>query len=156
MSEKKILTPTSVKEKMVSWHLEGKSLKVIADLSGKSRSTAQSILKKWKGTGSIENQWSTGRPSTFTVRDINRLKRIVKSNVGASSNHIIKLFLADNPNTFGRATLYRQLRKFGKKTSEIKGPKKKKKDVCDDGLDNAINRLLVTPESSQGEHRTDS
>ena len=81
MSTKRILTPTAIKVMMISWHQKGKSLKEIADLTGKPRSTVQSIIKKWKETGCVENQWCKGRPSTFSTRDANRLKRIVKTNV---------------------------------------------------------------------------
>ena len=74
-STKRILTPTaiSIKEMIISWHQKGKSLKEIADLTGKPRSTVQSIIKKWKETGCVENQWCKGRPSTFSTRDANRL-----------------------------------------------------------------------------------
>ena len=97
---------------IISWHQEGKGLKEIADLTGRSRSTVQSIIKKWIDTGCLENQWYIGRPSTFIVRDANRLKRIVKSNVGASTGHIYITFLAENPKKFSKSTLYRQLKKL--------------------------------------------
>ena len=112
MSSKSRLTPTAIIEMMISWHQKGKSLKEIADLTGRSRATVQTIIKKWKGTGCIENQWHKGRTSKFTTRDANRLKRIIKSNIGASTTHIFKTFLAENSNKFGRATLYRQLKKL--------------------------------------------
>ena len=51
MGQKKSFTLTPVKEMMMSWHQEGKSLKEIADLTVKARSTVQSIIKKWKDTG---------------------------------------------------------------------------------------------------------
>ena len=51
MSTKRILTPTAIKEMMISWYQKGKSLIGIDDLTGKSRSTVQSIIKKWKETG---------------------------------------------------------------------------------------------------------
>ena len=56
MGQKKSFTPTPVKEMMISWHQEGKSLEEIADLTGKARSTVQSIIKKWKDTGCVEYQ----------------------------------------------------------------------------------------------------
>ena len=114
MGTKRILTPTAIKEMMISWHQKGKSLnlKEIADLTGKSRSKVQSIIKKWKETGCVENQWCKGRPSTFSTRDANRLKRIVKTNVGASTDHIFKTFLAENPTKFSKSTIYRQLKKL--------------------------------------------
>ena len=112
MSTKRILTPTAIKEMMISWHQKGRSLKEIADLTGKSCSTVQSIIQKWKETGCVENQWCKGRPSTFSTRDANRLKRIVKTNVGASTDHIFKTFLAENPTKFSKSTIYRQLKKL--------------------------------------------
>ena len=48
MSQKKTLTPTQVKEMIISWHQEGKSLKEIADLTRRSRSTVQSMIKNGK------------------------------------------------------------------------------------------------------------
>ena len=112
MSTKRILTPTVIKEMMISWHQKGKSLKDIADLTGKSRSTVQSIIKKWKETGCVENQWCKGRPSTFSTRNANRLKRIVKTIVGASTDHIFKTFLTENPTKFSKSTIYKQLKKL--------------------------------------------
>ena len=46
MSSKSRLTPTATKEMMISWHYKGKSLKEIADLTGRSRATVQTIIKK--------------------------------------------------------------------------------------------------------------
>ena len=112
MSTKRILTPTAIKEMMISWHQKEKSLKEIADLTEKSRSTVQSIIKKWKETGCVENQWCKGRPSTFSTRDANRLKRIVKTNIGASTDHIFKTSLAENATKFSKSTIYRQLKKL--------------------------------------------
>ena len=88
MNSKSRLTPTAIKEMMISWHQIGKSLKEIADLTGRSRATVQTIIKKWKDTGCIENQWHKGRTSKFTTRDANRLKRIIKTNIEASTTHI--------------------------------------------------------------------
>ena len=88
MSSKSRLTPTAIKEMMISWHQIGKSSKEIVDLTGRSRATVQTIIKKWKDTGCIENQWHKGRTSKFTTRDANRLKRIIKTNIGASTTHI--------------------------------------------------------------------
>ena len=105
MSTKRILTPRAIKERMTSWHQKEKSLKEIADLIGKSRSTVQSMIKKWKETGCVENQWYKGRPSTFSTRDANRLKRIVKTNVGACIDYIFKTFLAENPTKFSKSTI---------------------------------------------------
>ena len=87
MSSKSRLTPTAIKEMMISWNQIGKSLKEIADLTGRPRATVQTIIK-WKDTGCIENQWHKGRTSKFTTRDANRLKRIIKTNIGASTTHI--------------------------------------------------------------------
>ena len=112
MSTKRMLTPTAVKEMMISCHQKGKRLKEIADLTGKSRSTVQSIIKKWKETGCVENHLCKGRPSAFSTRDANRLKRIVKANVGASTDHIFKIFLAENSTKFSKLTIYRQLKKL--------------------------------------------
>ena len=57
MSRKKALLPTPVKEMIISWHLERKSLREIAQLTGRSHSTVQSIVKKWKDTECLKNQW---------------------------------------------------------------------------------------------------
>ena len=61
-------------EMMISWHQKGKSLKEIADLTGRSLATVQTIIKKWKDAGCIENQWHKGRISKFTTFDANRLR----------------------------------------------------------------------------------
>ena len=113
MSTKRILTPTAIKEIMISCHQKGKSLKEIADSTGKPCSTVQSIIKRWKGIGCLENQWCKARPSTISARDASRLKPIiVKTNVGAPTDHIVKTFLAENPTKFSKSTIYRQLKKL--------------------------------------------
>ena len=110
MGQKKSFTPTPVKEMMISWHQEAKSLKEIADLTGKVRSTVQSIIKKWKVTGCVEYQWHKGPKSTFTMRDANKLKRVIKTNIGASTSHISKKFLAENAKKFSKSALYKHLK----------------------------------------------
>ena len=113
MSTKRILTPTAIKEMMISCHQKGRSLKEIADLTGKPCSTVQSIIKRWKGIGCLQNQWCKGRPSTFSVRDASRLKPIiVKTNLVVHTDHIVKTFLAENPTKFSKSTIYMQLKKL--------------------------------------------
>ena len=85
MSPKSRLIPTAIKEMMISWHQKGKSLKEIADLTGRSRATVQSIIRTWKDTGCIENQWHKGGTSKFTKHDANGLKWIIKTNIRAST-----------------------------------------------------------------------
>ena len=60
----------------------------------------------------VENQWCKGRPLTFSTYDANRLKRIIKTNVGASTDHFFKTFLTENPTKFSKSTIYRQLKKL--------------------------------------------
>ena len=105
---------------MIPWHQESKNLKEIADLTGKARSTVQSIIKKWKDTGCVENQWHNGPQSTFTMRDSNKLKRVIITNIGASTSHIFKTFLAETPKKFGRSALYKHLKNMSYVTRAIR------------------------------------
>ena len=57
-------------------------------------------------------RWSPGRSPTFNTRDENRLKRIIKTNIGASTKAIFEKFQAENPTHFSRATIYRHLKKM--------------------------------------------
>ena len=113
MSTKRILSPSAIKEMMISCHQKGKSLKEIADSTGKPCSTVQSIIKRWKGIGCLENQWCKGWSSTFSACNAIKLKPIiVKTNVGAPTDCIVKTFLAENPTNFSKWTIYRQLKKL--------------------------------------------
>ena len=112
MSQTKSFTLTPVKEIMISWHHEGKAktLKEIADLTRKAHSIVQSIINKWKDAGCVENKQHKGRPSTFIMHDANKLKWVIKINIGASMSQILKTFLAKNAKKFRKTTLYRQLK----------------------------------------------
>ena len=65
MSTKRILTPTAIKEMMISWHQKGKSLKEIADLTGKPCSKYCSTLQE-ELLPLLENAYPDGN-NTFLI-----------------------------------------------------------------------------------------
>ena len=77
MSRKKALLPTPLKEVLISWHLERKSLREIAQLTGRSYSNSPVNNKEMEKYWVFRKSVCKGRPSTFSTRDANRLKRIV-------------------------------------------------------------------------------
>ena len=44
------------------------------------------------------------------MRDANKLKRVIKTNIGASTSHIFKTFLAENAKKFSKSTFYKYLK----------------------------------------------
>lgn len=57
-----------------------------------SRSTARSIIKKERKTGSIQNKKSPGRPPKLNARDVRQLKKIVRCGRRQSLSSVTKEF----------------------------------------------------------------
>lgn len=49
------------------------------------------MIKKWKETGKLEEEHSTGRIASYTAKDMAKLKRIMKQNDAASPEELFAL-----------------------------------------------------------------
>ena len=101
------------KQLIIKWYLEGKSATECSKLSGRPWSTVKSIIKKYTGTGKVENQYRGGRKKIMTTRDRNALMRIVKNQPMAKTKNIITELQAHNPTKMGRTTIYSELKSMG-------------------------------------------
>lgn len=81
----------------------GKSWGEIKKLTGVPRSTAQSIVAKYKECGSVKNKKSIGRPPKISDRDVRNLIRITGKNRFLSLSQITKEF---NKSQSSKSRLY--------------------------------------------------
>ena len=84
----------ALRKLIVELHLKNNSYGKIAETLGKSKSTIQSVIKRWKESGSRVARHQSGRPISVTKRDENRLTRILKANTGATTKKIFELYNA--------------------------------------------------------------
>ena len=80
MNRKKCETSLSEREIIVKLFKEGKSERKIGTIIGRSRSTIQYILKKFKEENMIINKARSGRPRKLTSREETSIVRAVKKN----------------------------------------------------------------------------
>lgn len=109
-----------VRELVVKCHQEGKSQYQVAEIFDIPRATVQSILKKFKQHGSVENRSGRGRKRLFTQRDENKLSRIVKENRRRSLQDITTIINEDKDHRFCTKTIQRKLSGLGYKRRVIK------------------------------------
>ena len=69
----------ALRKLIVELHLKSNSYGKIAETLCKSKSTIQSVIKRWKESGSTVARRQSGRPISVTKRDENRLTRILKA-----------------------------------------------------------------------------
>ena len=81
-----------LKIKVVILRENGKSWGEVKKLTGVPRSTAQSIVSKYKECGSVKNKKSIGRPTKISDRDARNLIRITGKNRFLSLSQITKEF----------------------------------------------------------------
>ena len=106
------IEPT-LRKLIIEFHLKKCSYSEIAKTFDKSKSTIQSVIKRWKESGSTEARLQSGRPITVTKCDENRLSRILKTNKRATTQEIFRLYNTDAPRKLSRRTLYRTMRRLG-------------------------------------------
>ncbi|GFU80349.1 transposable element Tc1 transposase [Trichonephila clavipes] len=77
---------------IVGCHLCGKSVREIADIVQKPKSTVSDVIVKWKRRGSETVEKRTGRPKILGERSCRTLKRVVKQNCKSSLVEISQEF----------------------------------------------------------------
>ena len=97
----------ALRKLIVELHLKNNCYGKIAETLGKSKSTIQSVIKRWKESGSTVARRQCGRPISVTKRDENLLTRILKANTGATTKKIFELYNTNAPRKLSRRTLYR-------------------------------------------------
>ena len=89
---------TSNEERRIiySLHQSGLSYREIAERLSKSRSTAASIIQRFKKTGKLEKIKRTGRKEKLSVRDQRRLSRKVKGDRRSSKRKVLAEFIEES------------------------------------------------------------
>ena len=91
------------------------SVKNKAELLNIPRTTITSVLSKYRRTGTVETLTRSGRKRSFTNRDWNDLKRLVKSNRRLTLQDITAKLNECKTKTFSQKTVQRVLHSEGYK-----------------------------------------
>lgn len=120
MAPKRRETSVGLRELIVKCHKEGNSQYKIAQIFGIPRGTVQSILRKFKQHGVIENRPGRGRKCLFTKRNENKLSRTVKQNRRKSLQEITTMVNEVSDHSFCTKTVQRKLSDMGFKRRVVK------------------------------------
>ncbi|GFT26921.1 transposable element Tc1 transposase [Trichonephila clavipes] len=92
---------------IVGCHLCGKSVREIADILQKTKSTVSDVIVKWKRRGSETTEKRTGRPKILGERSRRTLKRVVKQNRKSSMVEISQEFQSSSGTSVSSRTVRR-------------------------------------------------
>lgn len=109
--------PIPIRDLLITdWEDKGsgpKSYGFLAEKYKLKRSTVYSIIKRYKNSGTVENQPRSGRPRSLTVRESRELVREVKRNPFTSSLKLKKKVQDEFGKDVGRTTIRRYLKREG-------------------------------------------
>ena len=105
--------PFHTKRDIIKLNQAGNSQRKIASDLSISRTTVQSIIKKFKNTGSVENIGLRGRKPRRTIRDTNLLLRLVKSKRKITFKKLCSEFNHSRTQKFSQTTIRSYLRRTG-------------------------------------------
>ncbi|GFS84182.1 HTH_Tnp_Tc3_2 domain-containing protein [Trichonephila clavipes] len=91
-------------------HLCGKSVREIADILQKPKSTVRDVIVKWKRRGNETAEKRTGRPKILGERSHVTLKRVVKQNRESSLVEISQEFQSSSGISVSSRTVRRELK----------------------------------------------
>jgi transposase len=98
---------------IVGCHLCGKSVREIADILQKPKSTVSDVIVKWKRRGNETAEKRTGRPKILGERSRRTLKRLVKQNRKSSLVEISQEFQSSSGISVSSRTVRRELKNLG-------------------------------------------
>ncbi|GFW96969.1 uncharacterized protein TNCV_4801821 [Trichonephila clavipes] len=101
------------RDSIVGCHLCGKSVREIADILQKPKSTVSDVIVKWKRRGSETAEKRTGRPKILGERCRKTLKRVVKQNRKSSLVNISQEFQSSSGISISSRTVRRELKNLG-------------------------------------------
>jgi transposase len=87
--------------------------KEIAEMVGVSPSAVSKILKRFSEEGTVGRKPRSGRPRSFTQRDLTRLKKTIRSTTDASFASLSREFLFDGKSTRSPSTVRRCCKLLG-------------------------------------------
>ena len=97
---------------IVRYHLCGKSVREIADILQKPKSTVSDVIVKWKRRGSETAEKRTGRPEILGERSCRTLKSVVKQNRKSSLVEITQEFKNSSGMNVSSRTVRRELKNW--------------------------------------------
>ncbi|GFW23487.1 transposable element Tc1 transposase [Trichonephila clavipes] len=98
---------------IVGCHLCGKSVREIADILQKPKSTVSDVIVKWKRRDSERAEKRTGRPKILGKRSRRTLKKVVKQNRKSSLVEISQEFQSSSGIRVSSRTVRRELKNLG-------------------------------------------
>ncbi|GFW53949.1 transposable element Tcb2 transposase [Trichonephila clavipes] len=98
---------------IVGCHLCGKSVREIADIQQKPKSTVSNVIVQWKRRGSETAEKRTGRPKILGERSRRTLKRVVKQNRKSFLVEISQEFQSSSGISVSSRTVCRALKNLG-------------------------------------------
>lgn len=85
-------TDIATRTQIISLCCRGKSLREIADIVGRTHSTVQKIVNKWKYEGTVKNRTGRGRKRILTPTDerviVRRLRNFPKTSIPKLANEV--------------------------------------------------------------------
>ena len=105
--------PLHTRWDIVKLYQSGNSQRKIARDLSISRCTIQSIIYRFKKTGSVKNTGFRGRKPRWTIRDKNSLLRLVKSKRNITFKKLCSEFNHGRELKFSRTTIRKYLRQSG-------------------------------------------
>lgn len=87
--------PVPIRELIIKLRKDGKSLRVIAGIVNKSRSTVQYIINKYQQTNSLENRKRTGRPTKLEHHHERAILKVIRSEPKTSARKLANMIHND-------------------------------------------------------------
>ena len=115
MSRKGAELSTETKESIITLSESVQNKAELSRMLNIPRTTITSVLSKYRRTGTVETLMRSGRKRSFTNRDRNALKRLVKSNRWLTLQDITAKLNECKTNTFSQKTVQRVLYSEGYK-----------------------------------------
>lgn len=113
MSSSRKEISVDVRELIIKYQSEGKSLREIGRLVGKSHATVQTVLKNYKTNGSLSSKQRSGRPKIFTPREEVLIERKIKKDPKLTASEIAAELLEETGKSCEANTIRRVLKRKG-------------------------------------------
>ena len=103
----------AIRAQAIGMHRGGNSLQNISTALSLPRSTAQSIVNRWKNNNCIANTFRSGRPKLLNPRGMRKLKKIVKSSRWNTITKITSELQTSIQSNISSTTVRRRLHQLG-------------------------------------------
>lgn len=103
------------RNRVLSLHIDGKSLSEISSMIGRARTNVQRIIAKYKQLGHIETGKRTGRPPKTTPREDRQIVRMSMRDRFKPAAQISRELKVGSSGTVSRSTVTRRLQRAGLK-----------------------------------------